>query len=74
MGAKGVSVTEMAVVMGVSTGRVSQLRNGNPMTQDQIIQACLHLQITPTWLLLGVGPKELMCSYESIDLMLSEQA
>lgn len=60
MKAEGVSVTELAVVMGVSTGRVSQLRNGEPMTQGQIISACLYLKISPTWLLLGIGPMELV--------------
>ncbi|WP_139253854.1 hypothetical protein [Marinobacterium iners] len=60
-------MTEMAVIMGVSTGRVSQIRSGAPMSQSQIIQACLTLKASPTWLLLGIGPPKLASLPELVD-------
>lgn len=56
---EGFSATRMAAELDISTGRVSHLRYGEPMNQSQVITVCTVLNRSPTWLLMGIGPKYL---------------
>lgn len=59
MDQQGITATQLAAELDLTTGRVSQLRKGSPMSQQQIIVICEVLNISPTWLLMGQGPKQL---------------
>lgn len=49
----------MAVELGITSGRMSQIRYGAPMSSTQIHSFCKASNTSPSWLFFNIGPKRL---------------
>lgn len=56
---QGISTTDLAVELSISTSRMSQIRGGAIMSQSQLVAICDYLDLSPTWFLYGIGPRYL---------------